>query len=921
MGRLLPSLKFPCEALGAAGKIKPNGGDINAEIKYMVLFSSLPYVRHRAKKWAMKKASRLSLLSIWKTLFCLLTLPVLLSGCGRSPERLEQSRVPAKESEPVEDFVIFEHGQPMASLVLSEAAANAPFLVGTLNHLRIPEGTPNDVVRAVELFRRDLQEGFGIELPMGADAEVPNRIEIDLVETSVAEEDITEISFPSANTMRIRGGQSGIIRTLFYLLEEFAGVRYLFQGAADGPGIGIHYPERTEMRIPQRDLLRRSAYPMDRSSGQTATGSHWEGERNRVYWWPWEARLGTKTRVPSAGHSLPEVAFPIDAYEKAEVKPDPEIFPIQHGKRVLPWEGNTRRQSHWQPRFSSQATVDEAVKNILAYMEEHPNTVSFSLTVNDGGGHCDTEKGREVETYYRWVNAVAEEVTKKYPNLIFGVAAYREVAPAPDFPLHPNVVSVITMDFHSTMDPKMKEKWEKLIKDWSKAGRFGLYSYNTGDTTYTLPRLYLREMQDMIKFGHEHGAATAFTERSFTTATEGPKMYVYFKLLENPDLDLEETVQDWCRAAVGEAAAPYLRQYYAFWEDFWRERATRTPWWNSSKDNIYLSLPPFGTYMLALDPGDMAKCRELMEKVVELASSQGTPAQKQRAEFLFATFEWYEANAIASSGEFFDAEGSLPNAEAALALLINIPRAQAAFARSKIIPQELKGWIAPNITTNRLENTDVVVGALSMTSTFTDDPAVRQELLDLSNNPEVSSQIRFLAGLMAKDPNEEDGDNLVADGTLETEEHGWDVMFPVHGSVERSSDVAARGTHSLKCNMDHSNFTAVLHLPEGKEQTDYYVSALVYLPGDQAVAEGRLNVWGNGTYRVGQSELKSRGRTRNIPDIMLNPGQWNYVSAIIPGDQLTDSLRVGLTFKSFERGDVAYIDDVRVYEIPGEAAP
>jgi len=666
-----------------------------------------------------------------------------------------------------------------------------------------------------------------------------------------------------------------------------------------------------------RDFVRTSAHPMDRSSSQTHYGSHWEGERNRMYWWPWEARLGTKTRVPSAGHYLPEVAFPIDTYEKAEVKPDPEIFPIQHGKRVLPWEGNTRRQSHWQPRFSSPATVEEAVKNILAYMEEHPNTVGFSLAVNDGGGHCETEQGREVETYYTWVNAVAERVTEKYPDLLFGISAYREVAPAPDFPLHPNVVTTLTMDFHSTMDPAVRERQKKWIKDWSKAGRFGLYSYNGGDTNFTLPRLYLREMQDMLKFGHEHGAVVAFNERSYTTATEGPKMYVYYKLVENPDLDLEETIQDWCRAAVGDAAAPYLRQYYAFWEDFWREKAIHTPWWKSSKNNIYLSLPPFGTYMLALEPGDMTKCRTLMEKVVELASAEGTAAQKQRAEFLFGIFEWYEANAIASSGEFFDAEGSLPNAEAALALLRNIPQAQAAFARSKTIPQELKGWIAPNITTNMLGNTDVVVAALSMTQSFTDDPAVRVELRKLSTNKEVSSQVRFLAGLMAMEPGEEDGDNLVADGSIETDDHGWSVL-PVHGTVGRSDEVAARGTHSLKCTIDHSNFTALLHLPEGKEQTDYYVSALVYIPENQAVAEGRLNVWGQGTYRVGQSELKSRGRTRNIPDIMLNPGQWNYISAIIPGDKLTDSLRVGLQFKSFERGDVAYIDDVRVYEIPSE---
>ena len=56
-------------------------------------------------------------------------------------------------------------------------------------------------------------------------------------------------------------------------------------------------------------------------------------------------------------------------------------------------------------------------------------------------------------------------------------------------------------------------------------------------------------------------------------------LYVYQRLLENPDLDMESTILDWCEAAVGPEAAPHLRAYYAFWETFWRERAVRTRWW------------------------------------------------------------------------------------------------------------------------------------------------------------------------------------------------------------------------------------------------------------------------------------------------------------------------------------------------------
>jgi hypothetical protein len=45
---------------------------------------------------------------------------------------------------------------------------------------------------------------------------------------------------------------------------------------------------------------------------------------------------------------------------------------------------------------------------------------------------------------------------------------------------------------------------------------------------------------------------------------------------------------------------------------------------------------------------------------------------------------------------------------------------------------------------------------------------------------------------------------------------------------------------------------------------------------------------------------------------MGNPG-WNYFGCIIPGGG--DSLRLRIDLRNFERGNVAYVDDIRVPEI------
>lgn len=827
----------------------------------------------------------------------------------------------AEQAKNVGEFVLFENGEPLAEIVVLPRPAELPkHRIGSQRHLSIPEDVPSDLDVAIELWQEDIGKHYGIALPLAGTAEttMPNRVVIEPIATSLEDEDRVEITFPEPGVMVMRGGESGLVRALFRLMEDYAGARYLFQGEPGSIGIGAHYPALDRLAIPAEAISYESAFPLQRAASQTTYGSHWprKSPMNRTYWMNWEGRLGTKARVP-LGHDLADIAFPVDRYEAGEFTPDPDIFPIQHGERLFPWGGRARRNSHWQPRYSSEAAVDEAVRNLLEFLDKNPDVTGISLGVNDGGGYCETEQGRESETYYAWVNAVAERITEIYPNMRFGVIAYREVSDPPPFKLHPNVVVFMTFDLHATMDSDVRERRLKWIRDWADKANIGAYTYNSGEDCFTLPRIYFAQTDEMVKALHEHGAVGMFTERGYNAISEGPKLYLYYRLLENPALDYREVVADWCRAAVGDEAAPYLEKYYAFWENFWQTKAIHSSWWKGSKNNIYLSLPAYGTYMQALEAGDIEHCRNLMEKVVGLAHREGTPEQAKRADLLMAYFEWYEANAIASSGAYFNTDGRIPDAGTAVAFLRNLPQAAQAYERAKQLPGKIRNWIAPRLTIDRLSAADVVVGSFAAVTEYLNDPAVLAELETLAGNTELPSQLRFLARIMLRSAAGDEGDNLVPDGTFATDDHGWKVRSPLHGTAERCDEHAFVGTHSLKCTVDHPNYQAMLEIPGGKPDTDYYLSARVFIPENQAVAEGRLNLWGQGTYWVGDN-IHNRGRTRNIVDVSLKPGQWTYVSAIIPGAKLTDSLRAVVHLRSFENGDVVFIDDVRIYEIPAE---
>jgi hypothetical protein len=446
---------------------------------------------------------------------------------------------------------------------------------------------------------------------------------------------------------------------------------------------------------------------------------------------------------------------------------------------------------------------------------------------------------------------------------------------------------------------------------------------------YSLPRIYFDIHQEMLQFLHAHGAEHGYAERGYSAAPEGPKTYLYLKLLEDPYLDREVVILDWCAAAVGAEAAPLLRDYYAFWEDYWKTKAIQTSWWRSSRRSIYLSYTRFGSYMYALEPGDMARCRALMEQVMALANAHGTPDQRERAAFLMTTFAWYEANARAICAELIGPDGKLPDRDAALAWLRDIPAAQAAAEKSFRLPYETPGWLAPGVVTGGPgqlpedtagRNADVVAGSLALAADYVDDAAVQTQLRTVADNASLVPSLRFLAATLLRTAAGDDAGNMAADAVFATDDHGWNVAHPAHGRVTRSDRVAFRGDRSLKCEIRHRNFMAEARILEAEPGTAYFFSARVFLPEDQPVAEGRLNIRGSATYRDADGQFVNRNHTANIPDIVLTPGQWNYVSCVIPAASLdpqrgVDSLAVRLHFKSFEIGDVAYVDDIQVYPI------
>ena len=416
-------------------------------------------------------------------------------------------------------------------------------------------------------------------------------------------------------------------------LERYVGVRWLMPGPQ-----GDDVPPRSSIDVSPQEVRQEPAFFSRLFSGLQGGAQGTWARRNRMH-----------GRV-SFHHYLQRL-FPPETYTKTH----PHFFPLRDGKRYLPATNDTHG---WQPCFCAEGIVEEAVKNICRYFDENPRAPSYSLGVVDSSGHCQCDGCQAKDTgqknflgrrdvsdrYYDWCNQVVEGVLKKHPGKFFGCLAYSEVAQPPSrVKVHERIVPYLTYDRMKWIDPEIRAEGQRITKWWQEMSPVvGWYDYIYG-SAYCVPRVWFHQMGDYYRFGHAHGVRALYAE-AYPNWGEGPKLYVSLKLQWDPRQNVDELLREWYVRAVGAEAADDLAAYYALWEDFWTRRILDSKWFTKGGQYLGFNNP---AYLANVTEEDVVKSRELLERVVQKAS---TPQQKARANLLMLAFEYYEASAVAYRG-------------------------------------------------------------------------------------------------------------------------------------------------------------------------------------------------------------------------------------------------------------------------------
>ncbi|MFP4069567.1 MAG: DUF4838 domain-containing protein [Opitutales bacterium] len=457
--------------------------------------------------------------------------------------------------------------------------------------------------------------------------------------------------------VRVRAAdQEGLVNGVYALAGEVLGARWYWPGELGFEWVGEvpeFFPDRRWSETPA--FAQRTLQPVDTDFGR----------RNRL------------VRRFSFNHNLARIFSP-ELFEA-----EPEVFPEIKGEVRAP-RGSARNDA--QPDFTHPRTVELAAEAVREHFARHPESRSFSLSVNDNTLFDESEateaavspveyfRGRPnyTDLVFDFMNQVArrafdetepqradlaepsdlpspseqagpfhwfrERFAFLRPSASDGgerryvtALAYYWTEQSPSFELHPQVMPVLTSDRAQWHDPACRAQDKALIERWAASGaqRIATWDYYFG-APYPYPRQFTQWITESIRFLHRNGVDVFFSQLPSMWGHDGPKAWLAAELLWDPEQDAAALLEEYYEAFFG-AAAEDVRAFYETAEAHRNTHAGRADWIKYYKDEAGIEL--FGEEVLTELRGHIEAAR---------AAVAADPRRAARVEVLSEAFELTE---------------------------------------------------------------------------------------------------------------------------------------------------------------------------------------------------------------------------------------------------------------------------------------
>lgn len=360
----------------------------------------------------------------------------------------------------------------------------------------------------------------------------------------------------------IGGGPRGTLYGVYSFFEDELGVRFLTADHTHVPRIGRWTRIATGARLYRPPLsFRSSYYAMNHDTAFAARIRNNANIRD-------EARYGGITPDRLINHSV-QGLLPTRRYGEAH----PEYYALVDGERRWDVGGRDWAWDGTQPCFSNPEVVALLITNTLAEIERHPERGNVSVSQNDNNQYCrcadcraiDEPEGSPMASLLTAVNAVADVVAQRHPDVKVGTLSYRysRKPPATILP-RPNVqiqlCSFEGSQFHAIDDPASARNAAFCddLRAWSeRCERVFIWHYNVSFRNYLMPCANLYKLDRDIRFFVAHNARGVLMQGAYnakSTEFADLRHYVISRLLWNPSLDGAALVDEFLRLHYGPAA-------------------------------------------------------------------------------------------------------------------------------------------------------------------------------------------------------------------------------------------------------------------------------------------------------------------------------------------------------------------------------
>jgi hypothetical protein len=224
--------------------------------------------------------------------------------------------------------------------------------------------------------------------------------------------------------------------------------------------------------------------------------------------------------------------------------------------------------------------VTIAAETIKQEFRAHPEAATFGFGPPDGHPQCYCSRceaanpnfsGKGLgqpslsDLWFRFVNAVAVEVAKEFPDRWLLTNGYANRARPPEGigPLSRNIgIQSAMLDcctFHRINDPKcwQRQLYQTMLDRWTgDLGCVFIYDYDPGKALDGMPFPMLHNLEKDFRYFKNRGVWGFWTEGQNCWMVTHLNYYLRSRLMWNAQADVHGLVRDYCQKFYGQAARP-----------------------------------------------------------------------------------------------------------------------------------------------------------------------------------------------------------------------------------------------------------------------------------------------------------------------------------------------------------------------------